>query len=76
MNIEIIKIDDPVVYIPSNLPRKIKDENLGVVTSKNKEYVFVRYIGKSHSQATNAKELFSLVNRPDLKEKLERSPKL
>lgn len=74
MKIEDISIGDQVVYIPKHLlmgskALMVKHENLGTVTSKNDLYVFVRYVGKSHSQAT-IEDLFTLRNRPDLIEKL------
>lgn len=75
MKIENISIGDEVVYIPKHLlmgekANMIKEENLGVVTSKNDTYVFVRYKGNTGSQATLPEDLFTLENRPDLKEKL------
>ncbi len=48
----------------------ILDENLGIVTSKNDNYVFVKYNGKEYSAATNPQDLFTLSGRPDLAEKL------
>jgi hypothetical protein len=75
MTIDDIQIGDKVVYIPKHLLIAdthdiIKTENLGVVTSLNDTYVFVRYKGKSHSQATKPEDLFSLKNRPDLADQI------
>ena len=61
-----------VVYIPMRLllgerHLMIKSENLGVVTSKNEKHVFVKYLGKSTSNATNPIDLYFIDNRPDLK---------
>ena len=75
MKIEDIQVGDKVVYVPKHLligpsEQIIKMENLGVVTSKNENYVFVRYRLDSHSKATRAEDLFSLKDRPDLKELL------
>jgi len=76
MLINDINIGDKVIYIPEHLlmgdlDNRIKDENLGIVTSKNTEYVFVRYKDKNNSQATRADDLYSLKNREDLQKKLE-----
>jgi len=77
MRHEDIKDGDFVVYIPKHLltgpkDEMIQDRNLGVVTSKNDTYVFVRYpmINNTGSQATRASDLFTLRNRPDLIEKI------
>jgi hypothetical protein len=75
MRLEDIKVDDKVVYIPDYLfmgdkTEMVKDENLGIVTSMNDTFVFVRYLGKNNSQATRAEDLYSIKNRPDLIEKL------
>ena len=66
-----IKIGDKVIYIPNHLlvgnnKEMIKEENLGIVTSMNDHYVFVRYKNKSNSEATKPSDLFSLKDRPDL----------
>ena len=66
-----IEIGDKVVYIPDYLLKgpakdRIQDKNLGVVTSKNDTFVFVRYANGTNSQATSPEDLFSLRNRPDL----------
>lgn len=71
MRSEDINIDDPVLYIPEHLltgPKEnmIKHEHLGVVTSKNGNYIFVRYKGSQCSQATRADDLYTIRNRPDL----------
>lgn len=76
MRIEDIKIGDKVIYIPDHLligdhDKMILIENLGIVTSKNDRFVFVRYNGETNSKATNAEQLFSIRNRPDLIEKLK-----
>ena len=75
MDKEKINIGDKVIYIPSYLlmgdrDKMMKEENLGVVTSKNDYYVFVRYNNSIQSQGTKAEDLFSLKNRPDLCEKV------
>ena len=75
MRIEDINPGDKVVYIPNHLLMGSKDEmvqdnNLGVVTSKNDNFVFVRYLNKTNSEATDANDLYSLKNRPDLAERL------
>jgi len=76
MRIEDIKTGDPVIYIPkySLIGDKSKWDNenlLGIVTSKNERYVFVRYKNTADtSQATTPEDLYSLYNRPDLMEKL------
>lgn len=67
------KEGDEVLYIPKNLlmgekSKMVKESNLGVVTSLNDLYVFVRYMGNTGSQATNADDLFWINNRPDLQE--------
>ena len=72
------KEGDYVIYIPDYLlngPKNemIKDKNLGIVTSKNDTYVFVKYFGNNGSQATRPDELFSLHNRLDLCIKLDNS---
>lgn len=61
---------DYVVYFPRHY-KKFKgrtemDEDLGIVSSKNNKYVFVEYLNKNHSQATNPKDLCFLFCRPDL----------
>lgn len=62
-----------VLYIPKNLlkgPKSemIQEENIGVVTSKNDKFIFVRYKDKENSQATRAGDLYTLEFRPDLAE--------
>lgn len=79
MKLEFINVGDPVVYIPRDLlvgerSEMIKDENLGVVTSKNDTYVFVRYKDKTGSQATQPEDLFTLKNRQDLIDKIVPHP--
>lgn len=77
MKHENIKIGDYVVYIPDHLlvgdkTQIVKGKNLGVVTSKNNHYIFVRYpMNGSTPQATRSEDLFTLRNRNDLIEKLE-----
>lgn len=75
MKIQNINVGDKVVYIPEYLlmgdkTKMVEDKNLGIVTSKNDEYVFVRYLGNTGSQATNPLDLYTLRNRPDLAEKI------
>lgn len=69
MKLDNIEAGDPIVYIPKH-ENKIKEKNIGVVTSKNEMYVFVRYLGHETSQATRHEDLYCLKNRPDLMEKL------
>lgn len=71
---------DEVVYIPPDLligekSEMVKHENLGVVTSVNDMFVFVKYIGNTGSQATNPEDLFWIKNRPDLLEILRNNNK-
>jgi hypothetical protein len=71
MRKEDIKEGDPVIYIPNHLligdkDKMIKTENLGIVRMINDTYVFVQYNGQQRTQATNAEDLYSLKNRPDL----------
>lgn len=56
MNINDVKVGDKVTYIPkhSNL---FKDREVGVVSSKNDEWVFVRYDGGSTGKATRPDDL-------------------
>ncbi len=73
MRIEHINLNDAVVYLPYHKlmdNSKIEDNQLGIVTSKNDKFVFVKYLGNENSQATNPLDLYSLKNRPDLREKL------
>ncbi len=72
MNQELITSGTPVVYIPNHLlgKKEIKDNQLGIVSSKNDRYVFVNYKGSNTSQATNPDDLYPLHNRPDLMERL------
>lgn len=76
MKITDINSGDFVVYIPKHLllgdkDKMVEDRNIGVVTSKNDTFVFVKYplIGDT-SQATAPEDLFTLRNRPDLIEKI------
>lgn len=72
MKIETIEKDMPVVYIPQyKLGNKnINDDQLGIVTSKNDTYVFVRYKNTKGSQATRPDDLYTIEFRPDLQERL------
>lgn len=72
MRIEKLKEGTPVVYIPNHLlgEKNIKDENLGIITSVNETYAFVRYKRTNCSQATLPDNLYLLDNRPDLIERL------
>lgn len=70
MKIDNIKIGDKVVYIPKHLlvgPRTemVKIEHLGIVTSKNDHFVFVKY-NSGVSQATASEDLYTLRYRQDL----------
>lgn len=67
---------DRVVYIPKYLlmgdrDKMIKEKNLGVVSSINKKFVFVRYKSNNTAEATEPKDLYFINNREDLIEKLE-----
>lgn len=67
MKHEDINIGDKVVYIPNyHKDKMVEYQNLGVVTSKNDNYIFVMYKDKTGSQATRSDDLFSIKNRPDL----------
>lgn len=65
MLLQDIEIGHKVVYIPHHLLIKdnekemIKEENLGVVTSKNADYVFVKYKGMENSQALPHQTIYS-----------------
>ncbi len=70
-------IGNEVIYIPKYLLEGDRDfmeknENLGVVTSTNKRYVFVKYLGKDTSEATNPNDLYFIENRTDLIEILRK----
>lgn len=80
MRLEDISIGDEVVYIPHHLltgekDKMVENKNLGVVTAKNDRFVFVRYLGKEGSEATNPTDLFTLANRDDLREILRNDGK-
>lgn len=71
--------DDKVIYIPkfllmaaSDIGKRsmIKTENVGVVTSTNDSYVFVRYLNNEGSQATSPDDLYFIDHRPDLQQLL------
>lgn len=72
MKLEDIEIGMPVMYVPKHLKgaEEINDDQLGVVTSLNDKFAFVRYLNKTSSQATKADDLHSIKNRPDLMERL------
>jgi len=76
MILKDIEIGMKVIYIPEYLlmgdkDKMIKDENIGIVTSKNDKFVFVRYSGKNNSQATRPDDIYSLKYRNDLAELLK-----
>jgi hypothetical protein len=76
MKLKDINIGDKVIYIPIHLligdkSEMVKFNNIGIVTSKNDQYVFVRYNGTNGSQATRPDDLYSLKYRPDLAEQLK-----
>ena len=68
--------DEKVLYVPAhilktgNLSEIYNPKNLGIVTSYTDRFVFVKYKGQIHSQATEVEDLFSIEKRPDLKELL------
>lgn len=72
MKKDSITIGMAVCYVPkhhtSHAP--IADNQLGIVTSMNDKFVFVRYKHSNTSQATNAEDLYSIDQRPDLQERL------
>lgn len=73
MRLSDIQEGSPVIYIPKYLligPKEemVKHENLGIVTSKNDKFVFVRYRGQENSVATRAEDLYTLKYRTDLLE--------
>jgi hypothetical protein len=71
MKIENIKEGLPVVYVLNYLHGKeIKDDQLGIVSSVNDTYAFVKYKTSQSTQATNPEDLFPIHNRPDLIERL------
>lgn len=77
MTLEFINVNDPVVYIPHHLlmgdkDKMVEDKNMGIVVSKNDTYVFVKYGNSESSQATKPEDLFTLKNRPDLIEVLNK----
>jgi hypothetical protein len=66
-----IKLGMNVVYIPRHLllglrNEQIKEENIGVVTSINESYIFVKFKKSNYPNAVNTRDLYSLSNRPDL----------
>lgn len=73
INPNTITIGAKVVYVPKHLANvpggpPIDVDNLGVVTSINDTYIFVRYLGDQHSKATYPRDLYSLKDREDLAE--------
>ena len=67
---------DFVIYIPAHLLSghkrgMIEKKHLGIVSSKNEIYVFVKYDGNETAQATNPDDLYFLNNRPDLVESIK-----
>lgn len=73
MNLEMLNRGDLVIYIDEKRligPKEemIKDENLGIVSSKNDTYVFVKF--ETSIQACRPQDLYTLRNRPDLIEKI------
>lgn len=68
MKLENLKEGMPVIYMPPHKDRSepIYDSQLGIVSSTNHRFAFVKYLGSNGSQATNPDDLYSLDNRPDL----------
>ena len=68
MKLEELVKGTPVVYIPGHLfTKEIEDEQLGIVSSSNDHFAFVRYKGNENNpQATDPNDLYRLTNRPDL----------
>lgn len=68
MKLENLKEGMPVIYMPLHKDRykPITDDQLGIISSANHRYAFVKYLGSNGSQATNPDDLYSLDNRPDL----------
>lgn len=66
---------DKVIYVPRHLLLGDKDKitdikNLGVVSSKNNKYVFVKFKGQETPQAVRPEDLYFLHARPDLQKLL------
>ena len=59
MKHEDIRVGDYVLYIPKHADNNLshKDVEKGIVTSKNSEYVFVRFGGDYNSKACTAYQL-------------------
>jgi hypothetical protein len=75
MELNKIKIGDKVVFIPHHLligdkNAMVQEKNLGIVTSVNDHFAFVRFNNQTGSEACKANDLFTLDNRPDLQELL------
>lgn len=71
MKLDELKEGMPVVYIPEHLLwMAVKDNQLGIVSSTNDTYAFIRYKDMEHAQATKPIDLYPLHNRPDLMERL------
>ena len=71
MTHRIVEKGMKVLYIPTHLLSRdssemIKEENLGVVTSKNDKYIFVQFKDKDNSVAVKAQHLYTLKYRDDL----------
>lgn len=64
-----VEIGMPVIYMPKH-NKAIKESNLGVVSSMNDQYIFVKYNGMNTANATLPEDLYPLHNRPDLIDKL------
>ena len=79
MKLKNIERGDKVVYIPKHMITadangRLADENLGVVTSVNDTYAFVRFIDKTGSQAVRPEDLYTLQYRQDLADKIDDLP--
>jgi hypothetical protein len=59
MTLAEIRVGMRVLYVPGHAhgQRYHPDCEQGIVTSKNEVYVFVRYGGKNHSEATDPADL-------------------
>lgn len=62
-----LKVGDPVIYYPDYMQGKpITNSQLGIVSSLNDTYAFVKYDGTDTAQATKPTDIYLLYHRPDL----------
>jgi len=64
-----------VYYVPANRRNEkhefLEIKNMGVVSSSNEMFVFVKYAGSESSQATQAMDLYSFESDRELVEKFD-----